>query len=157
MTEPVHEIYTYDQTRVFFKHTDYHGFVHPYNYLEWMSYARESYFQDLVPNFLEICDRDIKMVTAEVSISYLSEAIFGDGISIRIFAENVRRLSFEVIFDFFRKKDGSCLAKGRQTLTFLDAATGRPGRIPEELKQNVLLYERKPEAATGGRRPNACS
>ena len=33
-----HKIFTFDKIVVFFKHTDYHGFVHPYNYLEWMSY-----------------------------------------------------------------------------------------------------------------------
>ena len=138
-----YRVFTYDQIRVFFKHTDYHGYVHPYNYLEWMSYTREAYFQDLVPNFLELCQRNIKMVTADVEFTLLADAVFGDGVVIRIHSENVRRLSFDVVFEFFRQQDDACLGKGRQRLTFLDAETGRPARIPEELKAVVLLYEKK--------------
>lgn len=145
-----HKIYTYGPIRVFFKHTDYHGFVHPYNYLEWMSYTREAYFQDLVPNFLELTQRNIKMVTAEVELTLLQDAIFGDHIKVQIYSQNVKRLSFEVIFEFFRKREAALLAQGRQRLTFLDAETGRPARIPEELKEPVLLYEKKSQPASVG-------
>lgn len=143
MNAPTHKLYTYNQIRVFFKHTDYHGFVHPYNYMEWMSYTREAYFQDLVPNFLELTHRQIKMVTAEVELTILRDAIFGDRIGVQIYSKNVKRLSFDVMFEFSRKKDVTLLAEGRQRLTFLDAETGRPARIPEELKELVLLYEKK--------------
>ena len=138
-----HKIFVYDQIRVFFKHTDYHGYVHPYNYLEWMSYTREAYFQDLVPNFLELCQRNIKMVTAETEFTPLQDAVFGDRIVVRIYSENVKRLSFDVLFEFSVGQAGVLLGKGRQRLTFLDADTGRPARIPEELKSVVLLYEKK--------------
>lgn len=151
-----HKTYVYDQIRVFFKHTDYHGFVHPYNFLEWMSYTREAYFQDLVPNFLELTQRNIKMVTAEVEFEPLRDVIFGDQIAVKIYSENVRRLSFDVIFEFFRANDGALLGRGRQRLTFLDGETGRPARIPEELKSVVLLYEKqRPEKeVTPGEKKN---
>ena len=138
-----HRIFTFDKITVFFKHTDYHGFVHAYNYLEWMSYAREAFFQDLVPNFLELCERNIKMVTAVVEFRHLADAIFGDQVVVKIYSENVKRLSFDVIFEFCRKKDSLMLGKGLQRLTFLDAEAGRPVRIPEELKSAVLMFERK--------------
>lgn len=138
-----HKVFVYDKIGVFFKHTDYHGFVHPYNYLEWMSYTREAYFQDLVPNFLELTHRNIKMVTAEVEFTLLTDALFGDQIVVKIFSESVKRLSFDVIFEFSRRRDGACLGKGRQRLTFVDADSRRPARIPEELKKVVLLYEKK--------------
>ena len=140
-----HKIFTFDRITVFFKHTDYHGFVHPYNYLEWMSYTREAFFQELVPNFLELCDRDIKMVTAEVLFSFLADATFGDQIIVKIYSENVKRLSFDVVFEFYRKKDNTRLGEGRQKLTFLEAKTGRPARITEELKNVVVLFEKKKE------------
>ena len=46
--------FIFDKLTVFFKHTDYHGFVHPYNYLEWTSYVREAFFQENVPTFPDI-------------------------------------------------------------------------------------------------------
>ena len=141
MEEP-HKIFTFDKLTVFFKHTDYHGFVHPYNYLEWMSYAREAFFQDLVPNFLKLSKSNIKMVTAEVEFECRADAIFGDRIIVKIYSQNVKRLSFDVVFKFYRDKDNLLLGDGRQTLTFLDAETGKPTRIPEELKSAVLLFEK---------------
>ncbi len=138
-----HKTFVYDKIGVFFKHTDYHGFVHPYNFLEWMSYAREAFFQELVPNFMELCQRDIKMVTSEVEYQATADAFFGDKIVIKIFSEKVKRLSFEVIFNFYREEDNTLLGEGRMRLTFLDATSGRPTLIPEELKKVVLEFERK--------------
>jgi len=138
-----HKTFVYDKIGVFFKHTDYHGFVHPYNFFEWMSYTREAYFQELVPNFLEICQRDMKMVTSEVEYQAFSDAVFGDKIIVKIFAEKVKRLSFDIVFNFFKEKDNTLLGNGRMRLTFLDATTARPTYIPEELKSVVLLYEKK--------------
>lgn len=139
-----HQIFTFDHIIVFFKHTDYHGYVHPYNYLEWMSYTREAYFQNLVPNFLELCKRNINMVTADVWFELIGDAVFGDQISIKIYSENVRRLSFDVIFEFYCERRRSLLGKGCQRLTFLDIGSSKPALIPLELKNVVLLFERKP-------------
>lgn len=138
-----HKIFTFDKIRVFFKHTDFHGFVHPYNYLEWMSYTREAYFQDLIPNFLELCQRDIKMVTALVDFEILNDAVFGDHVICKIYSENVRRLSFDVIFEFSLEHNNLLLGRGKQRLTFLNVQDSRPARIPEELKTIVIQYERK--------------
>ena len=46
-----HTVFIYDRIKVFFKHTDYYGKVHVYNYLEWMSYAREAFFNKIFPSF----------------------------------------------------------------------------------------------------------
>jgi acyl-CoA thioesterase FadM len=137
-----HKIYTFDKIRVFFKHTDYYGYVHPYNYLEWMSYVREAYFQDLVPNCLELCQKDIKMVTMLAEYKRVGDAIFGDCIYVEIHSENVRRISFDVIFSFFKTSERKKLGEGRQRLTFISAMTGHPEKIPDELKKFVLQYER---------------
>ena len=142
MTEN-HEIFVFDKQTVFFKHTDYHGYLHGYNYLEWMSYARESFFQELVPDFLDLCSRNIKMVTARVEFESLSDAVFGDKIVVKIFSEKVKRSSFDVVFSFFRKSDNNVLGNGRMTLAFLDAETGRLTCIPEGLKRAVVRFERK--------------
>jgi len=137
-----HQVYVFDKIKVFFKHTDYYGVVHPYNYLEWMSHARESYFQDLVPDFHKICEQRIKMVTFKVDLEYLEDARFGDEIGIKIYAEKVKKLSFDVIFEFYNSITNKVLARGCQTLTFLDGVTMRPTTIPDELKNVVLKYEK---------------
>ena len=142
-TNEEHRVFEFNDVRVFFKHTGHDGQVHPYNYLEWMSYAREAFFQELVPNFLELCNSDIKMVTSLVEFELLEGAIFGDRIKLRIFSKNVKRLRFDVIFEFCNMTDGNKLiGSGRQQLTFLETS-GRPTRIPEDLKRVVLEFEEK--------------
>lgn len=138
-----HKIFIYDNLKVFFKHTDYYGFVHPYNYLEWMSYIREAFFQELVRNFLELCEREIKMVTALAEFELLKDARFGDSIVCDIYAENVKKISFDVVFEFYQKEHSDLvLGKGRQKITFLNGVTGRPELIPEDLKCVVLQYQK---------------
>lgn len=137
-----HKKFTYDKITVFFKHTDYNGFVHPYNYYEWMSYAREAYFQCLVPNFLELTKQNIKMVTSEVNLELKENLVFGDQIIVEIWAENLKKIRFDVMFEFISKKSASIVARGRQRLTFIDVERNRPGRIPEDLRSRVVDYEK---------------
>lgn len=141
-TSDSHKIFTFDKITVFFKHTDYHGFVHGYNYLEWMSYAREAFFQSMVNNFQEVCERSVKMVTTQVEFEQQDDAVFGDEIEFHIYSQRVRRSSFDVIFQVYRKKDRKKLGLGRQTLAFLDASTGRLTEIPSELKEPVKRLEK---------------
>lgn len=138
-----HRIFEFDKIGVFFKHTDYHANTHPYNYFEWMSFAREAYFQELVPNFYELCQKSIRMVTANVELSILEDAKFGDHVRVQIYSQFVKRLSFEVVFYFYRMNDNKCLASGKQRLTFLDSFSGKPTLIPQELKEVVLQFENK--------------
>jgi len=138
-----HKIFTFDKLQVFFKHTDYYGFVHPYNYLEWSSYAREAFFQELVPSFHSLCNGAIKMVTTAVRFRLLREAVFGDRIVVKIYSKNVKKISFDVIFNFYNLKDNQILGCGEQKLTFVDSSKFRPCLIPVDLKKIVLEYERK--------------
>ena len=132
--------FLFNQITVFFKHTDNHGFVHPYYYLEWMSYAREFFFQQLVPNFRDVCNQNIKMVTYKVEMAYFGDVTFGSRVLIHIYSKNIKKLSFDIVFDFYdecQKKIG----RGLQTLTFLDSEKSKAVLIPEELKKVVLAYE----------------
>ena len=71
-----HKIFTFDKLQVFFKHTDYYGFVHPYNYLEWSSYAREAFFQESLADFRKIISRPVKMMTVKIRMKVLKDLMF---------------------------------------------------------------------------------
>ena len=138
-----HNTFTYDKIKVFFKHTDYHGFVHIYNYLEWMSYAREAFFSDLFQSSsVDIADM-FSIVTINVEYNFIADAKFGDDIKIVIFTENVRKVSFDVCFEFYLSGDGKKIGLGRQTLVFLDKNSFKPTLIPEKLFAEVKDGERK--------------
>lgn len=138
-----HTIFVYDRIKIFFKHTDYHGFVHPYNYLEWMSYAREAFFNKILPSYRFDEERPTVMVTVKMQYSYRGDARFGDDIDILIFTEHVRRFSFDVVFEFYVKKDNKMIGVGKQTIAFLQRETHKPASIPDDLYLEIKKGERK--------------
>ena len=148
-SERGHTIFIYDKIKVFFKHTDYHGFVHPYNFLEWMSYAREAFFKNVLPTYQLESNRSINMVTVRMECDYLADARFGDDIEILIFTEHVKRFSFDVVFEFYRRPSQELLGIGRQTIAFLQSETAKPSSIPEGLYIEIKKGERKGVARYG--------
>ncbi len=153
VTDREHNFFVYDQVKVFFKHTDFYGFVHQYNFLEWMSYAREAFFSNLFPAFSTNDSlKEISMVTIKANYDYYDDAKFGDDIQIVIFTENVRRISFDVIFEFYKKKSHAPLGVGRQTLVFLKRNSTRPAFIPQELLYEIQKGERKIAEAAESKR-----
>ena len=136
-----HNIFVYDNIKVFFKHTDYYGFVHIYYYLEWMSYAREAFFNKLFPQFSEKMT-NFSVVTVNVSYDHFLDSKFGDNVKVVIYTKRVRKLSFDVIYEFYNQKNTEKIGLGKQTLVFLDKATGRPVLIPEKLYIEVKKGER---------------
>ena len=98
-----HKIFSFDKVTIFFIHTDYHGYVHPYNYFEWMSYVREAFLSKVLSSVSEGQIAPLSMVTVNVDYNYLADARFGDEIEAVIFTENVRRISFDVVYEFYLK------------------------------------------------------
>ncbi len=135
------KIFIFDKITVFFKHTDYHGFVHPYNYLEWTSFVREAYFSEVCKSFNDILDSPIKMMTAKISSNMHGDAVFGDSIIAKFTVSRIKKVSFDVIVRFFRKKDDKLLCETRHTLVFVDSQSEKFTPIPKDLNAAILDYE----------------
>ena len=134
-------IFTFDSIQVFFKHTDSHGFVHPYNYLEWTSYVREAFFQENVPMFTKILQRPIKMMTSKISSQLLRDNTFGDILKAQLTISKIKKCSFDVIVRFINKTDGLVDCFTIHTLVFIDSRNEKFTFIPEELKNAVVCFE----------------
>ena len=136
-----HKTFTFDKIQIFFKHTDYHGYVHPYNYLEWTSYVREAFFQKTVPNFREILDQSIKMMTARISSEFFVDSAFGDFLEARMTIAKIKKVSFDVIVRFFKEVGNQMVCTTRHTLVFVDSETQKFADIPFDLKKAVSQYQ----------------
>ena len=66
-------------------------------------------------------------------IEYLLPAFANEEIEIRTWIENVRRVRSLRKYEFVRKADGKVLVKGETDWVFVDAQTGSPRAIPEEV------------------------
>lgn len=140
------KVFIFDNLKVFFKHTDYHGYVHPYNFFEWTSYIREAYFQQTVQNFLEVLSRPIKMMTVKINCSLLDDSQFGDSFEARLTVGKIKKVSFDMIIRFFNLSRQKVVCETTHTVVFVDSQTGNFANIPEEMSRVIVNYEEKEPA-----------
>jgi len=67
-------------------------------------------------------------------IDYLRPALRGDVLQARTWISSVRAASCERSTQLVRLSDGQLLAKGLTTWGFIEMASGRPRRIPEDVR-----------------------
>ncbi len=132
--------YIYDKISPFFKHTDYYGFVHPYNYYEWTSYVRERFFQDTIPNFLEVISRPIKMMTAKIYCAIRDNASFGNDFEARLTVGKIKKVSFDMVIHFFDLKQKKVVCETKHTVVFVDSRDGSFAPIPLEMQKVIAGY-----------------
>jgi acyl-CoA thioester hydrolase len=67
-------------------------------------------------------------------IDYMRPALRGDVLQARTWISSVRAASCERSTQLLRASDGQLLAKGLTTWGFIEMASGRPRRIPEDVR-----------------------
>jgi acyl-CoA thioesterase FadM len=133
--------YFFDKIKVFFKHTDYFGVVHPYNYLEWTSYIREAFFVDHCKDFINILESDVKMMTTKIHLQSLNDSFFGDDIVGIFSVDKIRKVSFDVIIRFHNKTKKTDTSLTRHTLVFLNEKKQVFTPIPMSLMNAIQTYQ----------------
>jgi len=143
MEKKEHKIFIFDRIKVFFKHTDYYGYVHPYNYLEWTSYVREAFFSQMCGDFYSILDSPIKMMTSKINLTMYDDCVFGDEIEARFTTLKIKKISFDVIVRFIKKKTPKVICETQHTLVYVDSRSQKFNDIPKGIKDAVVEYEEK--------------
>jgi acyl-CoA thioester hydrolase len=73
------------------------------------------------------------------TVEYLRPAYIGDTLAVLTWVVNFRRVRSLRRYKFFRPKDNSVIARGETEWVFVDAKTGRPMTIPEEVQNTFEL------------------
>jgi acyl-CoA thioester hydrolase len=73
-------------------------------------------------------------VVREHKVEYLLPAYAGEEIEINTWVENIRRVRSLRKYEFIRKSDGKIVVKGETDWVFVDAKSGKPRAIPDEVK-----------------------
>ena len=86
----------------------------------------------------------------EHRIEYLLPAFLGEEIEVRTWISEIRRVRVRRQYEFHRKPDGKVIAKGETDWVYVDAKTGRPISIPQEVQLLFPLVTRDtgPAAST---------
>jgi len=78
-------------------------------------------------------------------IEYLSPAFAGDAVTVLTWVANFRKVRSLRRYKFIRRADGKVLAQGETDWVFVDANTGRPRAIPDEITKSFGTIIEEPE------------
>lgn len=111
---------------------DGNGHVNNVAYVQWMQDIAIEHYESIggVNPMMEV---GATWVVREHRVEYLLPAFLNDEIEIRTWVENVRRVRSLRKYEFVRKSDGRTLVKGDTDWVFVDAETGRPIAIPQQV------------------------
>ena len=120
---------------------DENGHVNNVHYVQWM--------QDMaVRHYEQMGGREptqaigATWVVRSHQVEYFTPAFAGDEVKVRTWVVNMRRVRSLRRYEFIRKSDGKLLVKGQTDWVFVNAETGIPLRVPQEI---VTLFDLLPD------------
>jgi len=108
------------------------GHVNNIIYLHWVQEAAIAHWQALAP---EKHQKNILWVVLRHEIDYKSPALEGEEIIARTWIGQAKRLSFERNTEILRKNDRKLLARARTVWCPVNAETGKPQRVDQEIRE----------------------
>jgi acyl-CoA thioester hydrolase len=111
---------------------DGNGHVNNVAYVQWMQDIAIEHYES-IGGVSPMQQVGATWVAREHKVEYLLPAFQNDEIEVRTWVENVRRVRSLRKYEFVRKSDGRTLVKGETDWVFVDAKTGRPIAIPQEV------------------------
>ena len=120
---------------------DENGHVNNVAYVQWMQDIAVEHYASI--GGIEAQGKDATWFVREHKIEYLLPAFAGEEIEIKTWVENIRRVRSLRKYEFIRKSDGKLLVKGETDWVFVDAETGRPLPIPEEVSKVFTISQDK--------------
>jgi acyl-CoA thioester hydrolase len=120
---------------------DENGHVNNVAYVQWMQDIAVEHYASI--GGIEAQGNEATWFIREHKIEYFLPAFAGEEIEVRTWVENVRRVRSLRKYEFVRQSDGKVLVKGETDWVFVDAKTGAPRAIPEEVSKVFDLLPEK--------------
>jgi acyl-CoA thioester hydrolase len=113
---------------------DENGHVNNVAFVQWMQDIAVEHYESIGgTNPMQLVGAT--WVVREHKIEYLLPAFAGEEIEIRTWVENLRRVRSLRKYEFVRKSDSKVLVKGETDWVFVDAKTGVPRAVPDEVSR----------------------
>lgn len=127
---------------IYFEDISPSGIVHLEKLAEWMSMGRERFFRATCPNHLQFVEQDVSMFTVQMSISVLGSSGWADKIKAIISMTKIKKISFEIHFDFLNERTNEVIAQGIQKVAFVREASEAFAKIPKDIDGAIRNYEK---------------
>jgi len=113
--------------------TDQMGVVHHVNYLVWFELARTELCTNAGFPYAEIEKRGYRLMNSELRARYHRPAHYGDTVQVTCWIERLASRAIHFAYEVHR--DGELLASGVTEHVWIDTASNRPCRAPEDIRQ----------------------
>lgn len=140
-TSPTDPVYSYEFT-VPEDALDQNGHVNNVQYVQWMQEAAVRHYESL-GGVAPAQALGATWVVRSHNIEYLRPAFAGDRIEVRTWVVDIRRVRSLRRYRFTRLSDSKLLVKGETDWVFVDAKTGAPRLVPEEITRIFTLLPEK--------------
>jgi acyl-CoA thioester hydrolase len=121
---------------------DWQGIVHNGNYILYFEVARLEYFKQLGMDFDQrAINGHAKVVVVRNEIDYLSQATFGDTLTILTRTVEVKNSSITCESIMMDKQKNVLVSKNICILVWLDPVTNTSTRVPDSFRQRVRQFE----------------
>ena len=129
---------SYDSNyRVCYGDTDRMGVMYYGNYPRLYEIGRTDMIRDIWKSYREVEESGIILPVRALNAVYHKPAIYDEVLTIRTIIKEIPKVKFRMFSEIYNEK-GELINEGEVVLGFIDAATGRPRRAPEEFVQILL-------------------
>lgn len=132
--------------RVRYAETDQMGIVYHSNYFPWFEEARTSFFEAIGFSYAELEAQGVYFPLLECGCRYRSPARYPDRVVVRVQLKELKGLRATLGYEVTRKSDGTLLAEGFTSHTFVD----REMRPVNMLRAHPAVYNAMKECVISG-------
>jgi len=116
---------------------DAQGHANNVEYVRWMQDAALAAADALDPGAALMHAAGATWVVRSHHVEYVRPALLGDRLAIRTWLSDFTRVSCVRNYEFTRNGEPAVIARGRTEWVFVDAATGRPKRMPDDVRRRI--------------------
>ncbi len=113
--------------------TDQMGVVHHANYVVWFEVARTDLCARSGYHYADIERLGYRLMNSELQVRYRQPARYGETVGVTCWIEHLASRAIRFAYEIHR--DGELLVTGSTQHLWIEAASNRPCRAPEELRR----------------------
>lgn len=126
--------------RVRYAETDQMGYVYYGNYATYYEIGRVEALRSLGFSYKKLEEETgVMMPVLELNVQYKAPAFYDEELRLQIRIPEMPQTRMRFEYKIYNGQD-KLLNEGHTTLVFVNKASGRPCRVPEELKQVLAPY-----------------
>ena len=118
--------------RVLYAHTDKAGVVYYANYLHFFELGRAEHMRALGKSYADFEHDGVLLTVTEARLRYLAPAYYDDLLTVRAWISRVRKTRLDYTYQILNQ-NGKKLCEGATVLGCIDAQSGRPRALPDDL------------------------